>query len=66
MRGAARARAWRWRVWPSEQMDVRRQGKIGADKMWPRVTREFIGHARADAGEKIRAGYWKTGGTRCV
>jgi hypothetical protein len=31
-----------------------------------RVTRGFIGNAGADAGEKIRAGYRRTGGERCV
>jgi hypothetical protein len=29
-------------------------------------SREFIGHAGADAGEKIRASYWGTGGARRV
>jgi hypothetical protein len=31
-----------------------------------RVTREFIGHAGADVGEKIRAGYRGIGGARHV
>jgi hypothetical protein len=34
--------------------------------MRPRVPQEFIGHAGADAGEKIRAGYRGTGGARRV